>query len=206
MAMRIKLEDLLPAEAVIEGKNANLVLRPTDYLLAPIMHGPLVSRTGFSGQEAIGGRLYLTSYRLIFKSHAVNRVTGSVSIFLPTITGLQDTSRGISKRLTVHTAMLDYDLVVWGIPQLIEAIKQQAAIVAGAPERWQEVVQLIRADPARALGGMKLSRGVTTLQSKNVRSILEDVTDPFSAACSLNLAALLDEGFGSASQEPGATA
>jgi hypothetical protein len=194
MAMRIKPEDLLPAESVVEGKNANLILRPTDYLMAPIVDDPLRRRLGLSGQEGIGGRLYLTSYRLIFKSHAINRVTGSVSIFLPTITGLQDTSRGLSKRLTVHTTMLDYDLVVWGVRKLIEAINQQVEITAATPERWREVVGLIRADPARALGGMKVSRGVTSLQSRNVRAILENVTDPFSAACSLNLAVLLDEG------------
>jgi hypothetical protein len=194
--MKIKLEDLLPAEAVVEGKNANLCLRPTAYLLAPLADGPLMRSMGFLGQEGIGGRLYVTSYRLIFKSHAVNRVTGSVSIFLPTITGLQDTSRGISKRLTVHTPMLDYEFVVWGIPKLIEAINQQAAIMAAAPGQWREVVSLIRADPSRAVGGMKVSAAVTSFHSKDVRAILESVTDPFSVACSLNLAALLEQGDG----------
>ena len=67
-------------------------------------------------------KLYLTNYRLIFKSHAMNRVTGKFSIFLPTIKSVSDTSQFFTKRIKVATYTQDFEFILWGIPPFIQAI------------------------------------------------------------------------------------
>jgi len=55
-----------------------------------LMGGETTIRSGFAnmqrGIEAVGGKLFLTSYRLIFESHAFNIQTGATIIPLHEIT------------------------------------------------------------------------------------------------------------------------
>lgn len=95
-------QEHLAGERVLLAQNANLRVSPG---------------------EALGGRLQLTTHRLVFSAHPVNRIVGRLSLFLPTIAGLQDTSRFVAKRLAVETAGTGAtEFVVWGIPKLIAAI------------------------------------------------------------------------------------
>ena len=99
--MALSAGELLLGETVLLSKNANYRLD----------HG-----------EALGGRVHLTSLRLVFEAHPVNRVVGRASIFLPTITGLEDSSRMLAKSITVITTGPRVELVVWGVPALIQRI------------------------------------------------------------------------------------
>lgn len=62
---------------------ASLLVRPSEYGLSEFAFG------GAEGGEAIGGKAHLTSYRLVFAAHSLNRLTGKHSIFLPNIRELR---------------------------------------------------------------------------------------------------------------------
>ena len=123
--LRVSQDELLEGEKLILSKNANAVIKRSDYDLNELTPGIdfLLRYFGMNGTEAIGGRLHLTNYRLIFKSHPVNRVTGKFSVFLTTIKDVEDTSVFVSKKIAISTQTQRFEFVVWGIPQLIAAIE-----------------------------------------------------------------------------------
>src|SRR5689334_18257906 len=120
--MDIHQEDLLPGENVVVSKAANAIIKVDEHGLSQFAFDQLMWTVGMQGMEAIGGKLHLTNCRLIFKSHAVNRLTGKFSIFLPTIQEVQDISRFLVRKIAVVTKTQRFEFVIWGIPQLITAI------------------------------------------------------------------------------------
>lgn len=139
--MSLAPADLLPGETVLGDKNANMLIRPQDHGLAPV----------FSSAEAIGGKLYLTTARLVFRAHALNRVTGTTSLFLANVEGVRDTSRGLMRKIEVTTGRHATEFVLWGIPAFMEAIAQaRSAITPEARERLRELV--LAGHPALHLG------------------------------------------------------
>ncbi|MFH8391464.1 hypothetical protein [Streptomyces sp. NPDC018036] len=115
-------EDLLPGEGIILRKNANAVIDVRAAGLSRFAFDDLMWLVGMRNKEAIGGRLYLTNYRLVFKSHRFNRVRGTFSIFLPCIEEVRNSSMAATRQVTVSTGTQDFTFVVWGVPQLIETV------------------------------------------------------------------------------------
>jgi hypothetical protein len=68
---------LLDGERVLLTCKANAVVVPSDYGLSRFAADDLLPLTGLAGQEAIGGRLSVTSLRLVFVAHPFNRINGS---------------------------------------------------------------------------------------------------------------------------------
>lgn len=112
------------AEQLILCKNANFLIKRSDYNLDQLTRGAdiLLRPFGMQGTEAIGGKLYLTNYRILFASHAFNRVTGIFSIYLSTLTDVRNTSILFVQKLTVSTSTQSFEFVVWNVPYLIAAI------------------------------------------------------------------------------------
>jgi hypothetical protein len=125
MGMRLDAADLLPGELVVVSKNANALVRVSDVGLKRLPYDQGMKLLGLDGMEALGGKLYLSNFRLLFASHAFNRATGRLSIFLPSVVAVNNTSRGLSKKLEVRTALQSFEFVVWGVPALIESIDKQ---------------------------------------------------------------------------------
>lgn len=125
--MKIEAGDLLPGEKRILTKFANSVIRLDQYGLGRIGSEKLMELVGFAGKEGIGGKLHLTNYRLLFKSHRVNRVTGAFSIFLPTIREVADTSRLLSRKVKVVTRLQRFEFVLWGTQSFIREVREQAS-------------------------------------------------------------------------------
>ena len=100
----VEQSELLSGETPIMNKNANAIPYPNQYLVT------------------IGGRLHLTTSRLIFKSHSINDLTGKFSILLPTITEVKDTSGMLRKKIMVSTQTQNFEFIVWGIPPFLAAI------------------------------------------------------------------------------------
>jgi hypothetical protein len=119
--------ELLPDESGIVEKNANVLVRPDELGLSRFAFDHVLGAAGLRGTEAIAGKLHLTTYRLVFKSHAVNRAKGDFSIFLPTIREVRNTSSGFKRQLEIVTACQRFTFVVWGAPALITAIEQAKA-------------------------------------------------------------------------------
>lgn len=116
--------ELLKDEQLILYKNANFLIKRSDYNLDQLTRGAdiLLRPFGMQGTEAIGGKLYLTNHRILFTSHAFNRVTGTFSIYLSTITDVKNTSILFVQKFTVSTSIQSFEFVAWNIPYLIATI------------------------------------------------------------------------------------
>ncbi len=154
--MKLADDDLLPGERPIESKAANAVISLSEYGLERRGYHAGMGLVGMKGQEAVGGRLHLTSYRLLFKSHGMNRATGSVSIYLPTVAGLEDRSRLVTRKIGVRTGDTDSEFVAWGVPGLIRSI--QAAMDAIGPGERETMLAEIDRHPDRSGGGLSTER------------------------------------------------
>ena len=122
--MNITPEDLLPDEKLLLSKNSNAVIALSDYGLSQFAFDKYMWVVGMKNKEAIGGKLHLTNYRLIFKSHSINRLTGTFSIILPAITQIQDSSFLMTRKMSVDTRFNRFDFVIWGVADLIKQIEQ----------------------------------------------------------------------------------
>lgn len=120
--MPISPADLMTGEQWLLSKPANAIIRLDEYGLRRMPFNLLLWTVGLKGQEAIGGHLHLTTYRLIFQSHSINRVTGRFSIFLPSIHNLRNNSHLLTRKLGVYTQTTQYEFIVWGIQAFTRAI------------------------------------------------------------------------------------
>ncbi|MGW1746932.1 hypothetical protein ACWCRD_15240 [Streptomyces sp. NPDC002092] len=149
----LKPEELLPGEGIILRKNANAVIDLREAGLSRFAFDDLMWLVGMQGKEAIGGRIYLTNYRLVFKSHRFNRVRGTFSVFLPAIEEVRDASFAVTRQVAISTGMQDSTFVVWGVPRLIEAIEQCRAEFD--PAYTVELAALVLAEPWKIGGGLQ---------------------------------------------------
>ena len=120
--MKLDLSRLQVGEELLLSKKANFVIAVSEYGLSRFGADDLMWIADLEGKEAIGGKLYVTNYRLIFISHSLNRISGSFEIFLPAITKTYNSSRGITKSITLETEIADFKFIVWGIPKLLDQI------------------------------------------------------------------------------------
>src|SRR5258708_11739103 len=91
---------------------------------------------GMTGTEAVGGQLYLTNLRLVFRVHRANRLRGGFTIPLSSITQVRDTSSGLRRQIEIVTPVERFTFVVWGVAKLIariEALRSAAAVEPRIP-------------------------------------------------------------------------
>ncbi|MFF8991447.1 hypothetical protein ACF09H_16170 [Streptomyces sp. NPDC014983] len=191
--------DLLPGEAVRLGKNANAVVSVDASGLSRFAFDQLMWTVGMTGREAIGGKLHVTDHRLVFDAHPVNRLRGRFSIFLPLITDVRDTSRGIKKQIQVSTGTQQFTFVVWGVPRLIATIDHFRRAVT--PEQARRLAGAALADYARVGEGLRIAPGI---EAANIalrealpavhalRSAITPSLSPVELAGALGLLELLD--------------
>lgn len=103
---------LLEGETVLHRDPANWIIRPKDFKMKNIAFDSLMWVVGMKDKEGVGGVLYVTNYRLIFQSHQINRIRGTVSIFFPTISAIDDGSTFLSKKIFVQTQTVRTEFVV----------------------------------------------------------------------------------------------
>lgn len=119
MGMSLSKDELLPGEDVVLNKNVNAIIRIDEHGLSRFAFDHVMNAAGLRGVEALGGQLHLTNYRLVFKSHSINRVKGVFSIFLPTLREVRNTSSGVKRQIGLATGTQQFTFIVWGIPALI---------------------------------------------------------------------------------------
>jgi hypothetical protein len=143
---------------------------------------------GWSGKEALGGQLHVTTLRAVFASHALNRATGRLSIFLPTITTLRDTSRGLVRRLEIATDLQTFEFIVWGVPTLIAAIDQHRQQLSS--DDTNLLLAEIARTPATVGDSFVVSKAVNLVASNLeafAGSVVDLVSDPLSLGTLLSL-------------------
>lgn len=184
MGMGLRDEDLLPGESVVLSKSANAMIRVSEFGLSRFAFDRIMVATGLGDVEAIGGKLYVTDCRVVFKSHAVNRARGAFSIFLPTVRDLRDTSAGIKRQLELASATQRFTFVIWGVPKVIAAIEDARARLD--PAAVSRLTASAVAHSARLGEGLQTAAGLEA-----VNRLLTGFTHP---------------GTGAALAEPGALA
>jgi len=190
-ATGINNEDLLLGEKVILSKNANAVIRISDYGLKklPLGMSDSLALVGMAEKEAIGGELHLTNLRLIFKSHAVNRLTGKFSIFLNTIKSVKDISVFISKKMEIKTLGQSYEFVVWGIPKLMQEIDKNKNAITN--QQLIGLEKIITTDYTKIGTGLEYCKNVDILVQA-IPNIAEILNNPISLSGLTNLVEILD--------------
>ena len=150
------MEDyLLSGENIIETKGANFLLRYKERGLRLFFGEDIGTKLlGLHGKESIGGRLYLTNFRLFFHSHSVNRFTGSLSVFLPNIAEMKDNSGLITRIMEVVTSGYSYEFIVWSIPKLM--IEIAAAQGSLSPAQTEDLRIAVSNSPEKCGDGFKV--------------------------------------------------
>jgi hypothetical protein len=173
--MGLDRAELLPDETVLLSKKANAIIKPDEHGLSRFAFDNLMGTVGMAGKEAIGGNLHLTNYRVLFRAHAVNRLRGAFSIFLPTIRELRNASSGISRKVEIVTATQRYTYVVWGVAAVITAI--DGARTALDPAAVERLTNLAAEHHAQLGDGLEVAGGI-----ESVNRTLTQVTHPFAPA------------------------
>jgi hypothetical protein len=139
--MALEPGDLWPGEEHLLSKNANLVIRIKDHGLSQFAFDKYMFLVGMKGKEALGGQVHLTSYRLLFKTHGLNRLRGKISVFLPNVAAVTNASWFIVRKVRVETQVQNHEFVMWGIPRFIAAVDQAKAKLG--PQEKERLKQLI---------------------------------------------------------------
>lgn len=126
--------ELAPGERRLHRSNANFVVVPADYGLSRFAADGLLPLVGMAGKEAIGGRVHVTSARVVFSAHPVNRLKGVFAIPLPEVTGTAVWRHGISLGFEVATSPARFTFVSWSRRAAVSAI-EQARSAFGASEQ-----------------------------------------------------------------------
>ena len=193
LGMDIQAEELLDGEQVIVTKMANAVIKLSDYGLKRLPYDGLMNLMGFKGKEAIGGKLHLTNFRLVFKAHPVNRVRGKFSIFLPAITQLRNTSSFLAKKLETRTELQIFEFVIWGVDEFIRAAtNRQLELTTQQKAALQEMV---RTKPAQFISDTHVS-GVINNVTMNLTEIAEKVarlaTNPLDLSAAISVLEIIE--------------
>lgn len=182
--MKFTNEDLLPGEELIQSKGCNCIISISEAGLSTFAADSLMWTVGLKGKEALGGKLHLTNYRLIFKSHNLNRLRGTFSIFLPTIDSIENTSRLMTRKIKVCTTKTDSEFVLWGIDKFIKKIEiakkkfteqNSADLLNGISGNYDKV-----ADGMDVFGGLE-AINETLLAGKGLSDSLKMATNPLHA-------------------------
>lgn len=109
---------LLPDEKIIMSKAAEANIQLLDYGKKEMAIDNLMGK-----QEKIGGVLHLTNYRLVFQSHTINEVTGTLTIFFNTIKDIDDISQWFAKKMEIVTRSQRFEFILWGVTKLIREVQ-----------------------------------------------------------------------------------
>ena len=175
MSMAFSDSDLLPGEHHVRTKFANMVFAIKESGLSRFAFDDYMGLVGMDGKEAIGGKIHLTNYRIIFKSHFFNRVRGKHSIFLPNVVSVSDTFN----KLIVETTVQRFEFVMWFKQVFIDAVNREKARIDS-----DEIERLKRAVVAHPESvGYSLQKWATLeiinqicLDARNAQSVLEKVS------------------------------
>ncbi|WP_183565390.1 hypothetical protein [Mucilaginibacter sp. SP1R1] len=189
-------EVLFPGEQIIVGVPANLVVKPKEFGLKQFAFDQFLWTVGMKDKEALGGRVYVTNYRIIFKSHRLNRLVGMISVFLPTVMDAKNTSFFITKKATIKTVITSMDFVLSDVDQFIELIKIQKDQLT--EQDLHNMQQYIIEYPNKCSDGLVAWQAINTVNNllvfnDKVQEKIEYFTDPLAALGGLLMKEFIDK-------------
>jgi len=196
MAMKLDSHDMLPNENLIQEKAANAVIKVAERGLSDFAFNDFMWVAGMKGKEAMGGKLYLTNCRMIFKSHGFNRLKGKFSIFLPTIKWIRDSSHLMTRKIEVSTHTTLFEFVMWGIPDFIRRTNEQLMKIT--PESTYELREIALGNFDKCGEGLEIFGGLEKVNKYflNVRKgsdILKIAKNPLQGLTALAFEELFDK-------------
>jgi hypothetical protein len=194
--VQITEDDLFPGEQILWFEPASLVVRPEDFGLKDFAFNQFLWVVGMKKKEVIGGRIYLTNFRIIFKSHRINRLKGMISVFLPAIIDYKNTSFFITQKITIKTFVSKIDFVAGGVDKLVALIKKQKNQLNDSD--IQDLNKLVSAFPSKCSQGLIASNTIniinnTFLFGQQSSEKIEYFTDPMGALGGLFIKEFIDK-------------
>lgn len=189
-------EILLPGEEIIAIKAANLVVKPKEFGLNKFAFDDLLWTVGMKNKEALGGKLHVTNFRLIFKSHKLNRLRGVISIFLPTIDEIKNSSYFITKKITISTSASKVDFVIDDVDNFINTIELQKMNLNSSSIK--NIQELVIEYPEKCSDGLKSWNSLNTLNNifligRKTEDGLKLVINPLGALGAIFMKEFLDK-------------
>lgn len=132
----LREERLFKQETIVNSFFANLIIRPADFNLKSFSFDEYFKYFGMKNQEALGGSLHLTNFRLIFKTHRYNRIRGEFSVFLSEIKNIEIISSLLHKKMIINTTASSLTVIV-DQPQKIKDSILQTQSQLGEIEKEQ---------------------------------------------------------------------
>lgn len=174
---------LLDGETVLYQEPANFVVKLQEHGLKRFAFDNWNWVVGMKGKEALGGRIYLTNYRLIFKTHNVNRLNGITSIFLFLIIDQRNSSFFVARKMTLETHTAKMDFTLFNPNKLIEKIK--AAKTQLQASQIERIRVLAMENPDKISENLTTNKSINTINDlvaigNTSNGVLELVTSPLS--------------------------
>lgn len=187
---------LLQGEKIIASEPANLIIKPKEFKLKSFAFDSLLWTVGMKDKEALGGKLHITNYRLIFKSHNFNRIRGDFSIFLPTIKTTQDFRMLIIKKIILETYSSKIEVVIDNPKAICRLIDEQKSNLT--QQRIDEISTLIIQNPEKSSESLKSWKAINVVNNillvgNKGNEILEFIKNPIEALSSIFLKEFLDK-------------
>ena len=188
--------ELLEAEQVLHSAPANLVVKVSDFEIGPFAFDDLLWALGMRGQEALGGRIHLTNRRLLFRTHQLNRLRGTLSVWLPTIQEAANTSYMMVQRLTVRTGSGRINLIIGDVDAFIGQIDEARKAITASDIAG--IRSALEADPHRFVEGLKgwdaLNRANKLARlAKQAGQVAEVVTTPVAGLAAIFATEMFDD-------------
>ena len=192
--MRFHDSDLLQGERLLESKFANAIIKPADYDLSRFFADDLLWTIGMKDKEAIGGQLHLTTYRLLFRSHPANRLTGEFELFLPVVVSVRDTSFLWTRKCAVDTDATHQEFIIWGIAHFLKAIEDARAMLTVDSLNTIQAAVLARGTTLglETQNGVEIANQILT-GARKIQEMSELVNNPLKAIAFMAARELFDD-------------
>jgi hypothetical protein len=152
MGWNVTDDDLLPGEEVLVSKLANLWVKPSEYGLSQFAFNHLLGNN-----ESLGGKAHLTTYRILFKTHGVNRLVGSYSIFLPNVVEIRKKLLGIR----VVSKVQECSFVMWFSGKFVRTALERRDEMG--EDEIADLRELIEANPETLGDGLQKQGGLESI-------------------------------------------
>ena len=192
----ISPEKLIEGEKIILSEPANLVIKPKDFKLKNFAFDSLLWTVGMKDKEALGGKLHITNYRLIFKSHKINRIKGDFSIFLPTVKTTRDLELLFMKKIILETYSSKIEVVIDNPKSICKLIDDQKGNLN--QQMIQKIKDLIVQNPEKCSNSLKPWKTFNVLNNIYLvgdkgNEVLDFIKSPIEALSSIFLKEFLDK-------------
>ena len=140
MYPKFEKKEFIIGENIISKRNAILPVKCADYGIKPLSEK--YNEHSEKGEQGIVGTLFLTNYRLFFKSvNKFTRLDGRMSIFLPSIQEVKNISFASHRKIKIVTKLATCKFDIWNTGWIRIGIAREKKFIKQILEqksKWDE--------------------------------------------------------------------